>query len=322
VALGSSGAQRGVLLLDQGGDLAPVLAVSLDRGGEGDGRVPMSVVQYVQRTGEPLLVGDLTRDLLFAGDPYVVERSPRSVLCLPMVYRERVTGLVYLETNVGAEVFSSARTKLCELLTSQAAIAIENATMTSRLQRVNKDLEIEVAARTEELRVANEHLEQQLVERAKAEAARAALQEEVIRVQRERLSELSAPMIPITEKVMVMPLIGTMDAARAEQIAKAALHGAAATRAAVLIVDITGITQFDRSLATAVVQTASALRLLGAEVVVTGVRPEVAQALVRLNEPLGLVATMGTLQSGIRHALERTRELLPVHGRARSVVQK
>jgi predicted ATPase/GAF domain-containing protein/anti-anti-sigma regulatory factor len=322
VALGSSGAQRGVLLLDQGGDLAPVLAVSLDRGGEGDGRVPMSVVQYVQRTGEPLLVGDLTRDLLFAGDPYVVERSPRSVLCLPMVYRERVTGLVYLETNVGAEVFSSARTKLCELLTSQAALAIENATMTSRLQRVNKDLEIEVAARTEELRVANEHLEQQLVERAKAEAARAALQEEVIRVQRERLSELSAPMIPITEKVMVMPLIGTMDAARAEQIAKAALHGAAATRAAVLIVDITGITQFDRSLATAVVQTASALRLLGAEVVVTGVRPEVAQALVRLNEPLGLVATMGTLQSGIRHALERTRELLPVHGRARSVVQK
>ncbi|MCK6592613.1 MAG: STAS domain-containing protein, partial [Polyangiaceae bacterium] len=195
-----------------------------------------------------------------------------------------------------------------------AAIAVENALLyarvsavTAELKRANEVLETEVANRTVELRAANERLAREFAERRRSDEARAALQEEIIRAQRERLAELSTPMIPITSRIMVMPLIGTMDAARAREVLAAALEGARANMAEVVILDITGIKIVDMGVASTLISTAGTLRLLGVQAVITGVRPEVAQTLVGLNVDLGAFVTRGTLESGIAYALSRSK---------------
>ena len=153
-----------------------------------------------------------------------------------------------------------------------------------------------------ELRQANERLQSGLTSRE-----RAALQEEIIVTQSARLAEMSTPLIPITDQIMVMPLIGTVDYARAEQVLESALSGVQRSRARVVILDITGMTHIDTAVAAMLVATARALRLLGAHAVLTGLRPEFARLLVAEKIDLGTLTTCGTLQSGIAYALERTR---------------
>jgi anti-anti-sigma regulatory factor len=113
-------------------------------------------------------------------------------------------------------------------------------------------------------------------------------------------------MIPITDRVVVMPLIGVMDARRGQQVLETALYGAKESRAKVVILDITGMKLVDAGVAGALVNAAGGLRLLGAQVVITGIRPDVALALVDLNLDIGKILTFGTLQGGIAHALRQT----------------
>ena len=109
----------------------------------------------------------------------------------------------------------------------------------------------------------------------------------MIEAQRARLSEMSTPLIPITDRIMVMPLIGTVDPERAAQVLEVALEGAAQRRAAVVILDITGIKQIDTQVMQTLLQSATALRLLGAQAVLTGIRPGLAQFLVEQGKELG-----------------------------------
>jgi rsbT co-antagonist protein RsbR len=141
------------------------------------------------------------------------------------------------------------------------------------------------------------------VTQRKQEIAAQTRREEIIRAQSLAIQELSTPLIPITDEIVVMPLVGTMDTARARQVMEALLAGLAATRGKVAIIDITGINVVDTQVADALLQSARAARLLGAEVILTGIRPDVATALVRLQADLGAIVTQGTLQAGIRHAL-------------------
>jgi rsbT co-antagonist protein RsbR len=126
--------------------------------------------------------------------------------------------------------------------------------------------------------------------------------EELIRSQANALTELSTPLIPISDHVVVMPLIGTMDAQRVEQVLETLLSGVSARRASVAILDITGVSVVDAHVADALLQAARAVRLLGAEVVLTGIRPDVALTLVGLGLDLTGIVTKGTLQAGILHA--------------------
>ena len=229
------------------------------------------------------------------------------------------TGVLYLENNVAALTFSSARIDLLRILSAQAATALENALLLHRVQdatekvrRTNELLELQVAQRTEELQrnnadleAANQRLQVELAERAKAERERAVLQEQMLQQQRERLSELSTPIIPITDRIMVMPLIGTMDSERANQLLEAALSGAQHRGAAVVILDITGLRHMDTGIAGSLIKTARALRLLGAQAILTGIRAEVAQTLVSLGIDLTSIESRSTLQSGIAAALKR-----------------
>jgi rsbT co-antagonist protein RsbR len=142
-------------------------------------------------------------------------------------------------------------------------------------------------------------------DRTRAEEQRIALQEEVIQAQQAALRELSTPLIPIAEGVIAMPLIGTIDSARAQQMMEALLTGVAEQQSEVAIVDITGVQVVDTQVAAALLRTAQAVQMLGAKVVLTGIRPEVAQTLVGIGADLSSIITKGTFQMGIAYALER-----------------
>ncbi len=144
-----------------------------------------------------------------------------------------------------------------------------------------------------------------ITERKRIEAERALLQEQVIRAQQAALAELSTPLIPISSDVVVMPLIGTMDSQRAQRVLTTLLDGVATSHARVAILDITGVAVVDTQIANALVRAAQAVKLLGAQVVLTGIRPEVAQTLVGLGVDLTGMVTRGTLQSGIAYAVGR-----------------
>jgi rsbT co-antagonist protein RsbR len=130
--------------------------------------------------------------------------------------------------------------------------------------------------------------------------------EDSLRQQR-LLDEISTPLIPISDHVVVTPLVGRLDAARMAQVLATLLGGIQARAARIAIVDITGVPGVDEPVAAALVQTARAVQLLGAQVVLTGIRPDVARRLVALGTDLGGIVTRGTLQSGIAYAMDRAR---------------
>lgn len=142
-----------------------------------------------------------------------------------------------------------------------------------------------------------------LTERKRAEQERAAMLQQVIDAQRDAIRELSTPIIPITDSAMIMPLIGTIDSSRAQQVLETLLEGVAQHRATVVILDITGVLVVDTQVASALIRAAQAVKLLGAQVVITGIRPDVAQTLVHLGADLSGIVTRGTLQAGIGYAL-------------------
>ncbi len=137
------------------------------------------------------------------------------------------------------------------------------------------------------------------------EAAEARRQEEIIRAQALAIEELSTPLIPISDEILVMPLIGMMDSVRAQQVMHNLLTGLASSRGKFAILDITGVPVVDTAVASAILRAAHAARLLGTEVILTGIRPEVAQTLVHIDANLSNLITRGTLQSGIAYALGR-----------------
>jgi len=100
----------------------------------------------------------------------------------------------------------------------------------------------------------------------------------------------------------VLPLIGEVDPARSLQVMEATLQGVSAHRAKVVIMDVTGAKGMNDEVASALIRTSNAVRLLGARVVITGLRPRAARTLVELGVYLGGVRTLGTLKDGIIYA--------------------
>ncbi|HEU4404190.1 MAG TPA: response regulator [Polyangiaceae bacterium] len=170
---------------------------------------------------------------------------------------------------------------------------------TLELEQKNARLE----RRTEELLEANERISRELAQREAAEAERAALQEQIIAIQRDRLLELSAPIIPINEGVLVMPLIGSIDGERAARTVEAALRGAEERRAEYLIIDLTGVKAVDATVGDMLERAAKSLDLIGTRLVITGITPKAAQTLVGLSLCFDRMAIKATLQAGVTHAL-------------------
>ena len=135
---------------------------------------------------------------------------------------------------------------------------------------------------------------------AKAEAQR--LQAEMIAVQAALLADLSTPLIPVLEGIVVLPLIGALDEQRVQRVLETLLQGVGQHHARTAIIDITGAPMVDTQVANVLIQAALAVKLLGAEVVLTGIRPDVAQTLVGLGVDLRAIVTHSSLQRGIAYA--------------------
>jgi PAS domain S-box-containing protein len=129
--------------------------------------------------------------------------------------------------------------------------------------------------------------------------------EEQIRRQAQEILEMAAvPVVQVWEGVVLVPLIGTLDSQRTQQLMERLLQRVAETGSPVAVIDITGVPTIDTQTAQHLIETVTAVRLLGAEVVLTGVRPTIAQTLVHLNIDLANVITRSSLSAGLRKALE------------------
>ncbi|MDI1451599.1 PAS domain S-box protein [Polyangium sp. 6x1] len=125
---------------------------------------------------------------------------------------------------------------------------------------------------------------------------------------RARLAELSTPLIPIRDDVMVMPLIGAIDTERAERVLTTLLAGASKTGARVAIVDITGVVAVNEQVASALLRAAQAVRLLGTRMILSGIGPEVARTLISIGADLSGIVTCSNLQTAVAHAVKLTRD--------------
>lgn len=143
--------------------------------------------------------------------------------------------------------------------------------------------------------------------RAAAEEAHAKIAEQLglIEAQQAQISEMSVPILPLTNSTLVMPLVGTLDSARLLQAQERALGSIQDMRARHLILDITGVPIVDTLVARGFLQIVQATQLLGCRVVLVGIRPEVAQTLVSLGIDLRGITTAGTLQSGVAYTLNQ-----------------
>jgi anti-anti-sigma regulatory factor len=146
-------------------------------------------------------------------------------------------------------------------------------------------------------------LEQQVAERtAKLErgiAERERLQQEVIEAQKHALRELSTPIIPVLDHVIVMPLIGVIDSMRVRDITRALLAGVSRHQAKVVIVDITGVPEVNSDVADHLNKTIQATRLKGARTIVSGISGAVAETIVDLGIDWGEIETVSDLQTGL-----------------------
>jgi rsbT co-antagonist protein RsbR len=134
--------------------------------------------------------------------------------------------------------------------------------------------------------------------------------ERVIRQQQDAIQELSTPVLPVRERLLILPIIGVLDADRARQLTQQLLTAIRTHRAKVVVMDITGVPDVDEAVANHLVRTVDACRLMGARVIITGLSPDIAQTLVTIGVDLSKMHTIGDLQGG----LEEAERLLPDSG--------
>jgi rsbT co-antagonist protein RsbR len=126
--------------------------------------------------------------------------------------------------------------------------------------------------------------------------------ERIIREQQDAIRELSTPVLPVREGLLILPIVGVIDSQRARQLTGQLLRGIRTNRAKVVVIDITGVPSINSAVANHLVLTVEAARLLGATAIVTGLSPEIAQTLVTLGVDLSKMNTVGDLRGGIEEA--------------------
>jgi rsbT co-antagonist protein RsbR len=205
----------------------------------------------------------------------------------------------FRQSFVGASLLLTMTTLISFLgasATQKAIAAAQSATLEAEhaseaLVVSNAALEARVEERTAELRQSAEE------QRAAAEQLQASLesQQSLNRV----IAELSVPVIPISARTLVVPLVGNIDSTRAQQLLGSIQEQIEGRSARVVVLDVTGVAIVDTQVAAVLLRVATATRLLGAETILVGIRPEVAQTLVNLGVDLATLRTAATLQDGL-----------------------
>jgi rsbT co-antagonist protein RsbR len=135
--------------------------------------------------------------------------------------------------------------------------------------------------------------------------------EEVIRRQQEEMLELSTPVVQLWEGIVALPLIGTLDSARTGVVMESLLKAIVDTGSELAIIDITGVPTVDTLVAQHLLKTVAAARLMGADCIISGIRPQIAQTMVHLQIDLSAVTTKATLAEALRFALSRRSRVTP-----------
>lgn len=161
----------------------------------------------------------------------------------------------------------------------------------AELARTNEELEARIQERTLALQTAFAEVQ----ERAEAQARLIAENEQ----QRQMILQMSVPIIPVSDSVMVMPLVGSLDSQRLNHLTQHALHTIQESKTCYLVLDITGLVLVDTQVAQGIMKVVQSTRLLGAETLLVGIRPEVAQTVVQLGLRLDDIRTYSTLQAAL-----------------------
>ena len=130
--------------------------------------------------------------------------------------------------------------------------------------------------------------------------------EELIKRQQEELLELSTPVIKLWDGVLAVPMIGVLDSNRTQIVMETLLQSIADTESALAIIDITGVPTVDTLVAQHLLKTVSAIRLMGADCIISGIRPQIAQTIVHLGIDLQGITTKATLADALSLALSRS----------------
>lgn len=176
IVLENAGAQRGCLISENSGQLVIEATASIGKSNNfveeepqkhqaSKEHLPLSIINYVQRTQENVVLSDATQSGIFTADPYIETNKPKSVLCTLILHKGKIINILYLENNLTTGAFTPDRIEVLKLLSAQIAISLENAQLYSylsqanaQLQEYSRTLEDKVAERTKQLENANQDL--------------------------------------------------------------------------------------------------------------------------------------------------------------------
>jgi ABC-type sugar transport system substrate-binding protein/anti-anti-sigma regulatory factor len=235
---------------------------------------PNSVAGQVVASGRSLIIDPLAP--AHADLPEAIQARQagiRTIVSTPLVDRGDVVGLLSLESQI-ADACTPADLALVERIAHAGSMVIGNARLFDQ-----------VAERTRELEMTYRRQEMLL----------------------QTIMELSSPVAPIIPGILVMPLVGTFDTQRAGRFIETLLHEISDRHAHIVLIDITGVSVVDTGVAHNILRAEQAAKLLGAEVVLVGITPVVAQTMVQLGLEMQRIATRSDLESGFAYALERMR---------------
>jgi len=233
---------------------------------------PESLIAEIITTEQSKVINPFAPDAADYADAQLArQKNVHTIVGLPLIGRGKVLGAICLESEL-AEACTPADLAVLERVARAVSVMIANALLFSQL-----------AERTRELEAAYQHQELLF----------------------QTISELSSPVAPITKGILVLPLIGTIDTYRAGRIMETLLHEISARQAQVVLIDIRGVPVVDTNVANHLLQAARAAGLLGAEAVLVGITPVVAQTIVALGVDLGHLTTRADLESGFTYALSR-----------------
>lgn len=243
IAIENAGAEKSYLILEKDGHLVVEGTASTDNNEvvllqstpiETTQKLPFSLLNYVARTQEYVVLNDASQEGIFTRDSYIVNAQPKSILCMPIVHKAKLIGLLYLENNLTRSAFTPDRLEVLTVLCSQAAISLENARLyanlseaTDNLKQANEQLEDysrtlehKVEERTQELKEKNLLLSQEIRDRVQIEQA-LRLSEAQLKKQAEQL-ELSFQELKRTQTQLIqtekMSSLGQMVAGVAHEI--------------------------------------------------------------------------------------------------------
>ncbi|HEY9851990.1 MAG TPA: AAA family ATPase [Leptolyngbyaceae cyanobacterium] len=164
ITIENVGASKGYLLLSKSGKLVLVAEGAVEKSKvrvlpsvpvESRPDLPLSIINYVERSQQTIVLNNSTVEGLFTNDPYILKAQPKSIFCWPLTHKGKFTGVLYLENNLSVGAFTSARLSVLKLLAAQASISLENANLYEELQTYSQQLE----AKNQELDSKNEALQ-------------------------------------------------------------------------------------------------------------------------------------------------------------------